>query len=243
MFFHPRDTGGSGGLGAHENDSEGCRVEILKNGSYWGKILRIGTVAHKNYYYNYNPTLVNGSHPAVYVCEKKHAVYGTNKAKGYDCLYLDIITCRIFPGSEGTGVGYWYAGRGAEIPSNQNDRDVSYELINMESTLWPRRFNSVTFRNCGLFVSGYYNWDEEAQICGALCSEFGSKFRGDNHSSLATRCNAAAPWAYPFELSGFGAWFIDPLMYHCYKHCDGTGEQYVFNPYLGYVINCPASCD
>jgi len=98
MFFHPRDTGNPWGLGlygwAHENDSEGCRVVIEKDGSNWGRIQNIETIAHESYYIYNNPSLINSSHPAVYVCERKHAVYGTNKAKSYDCWYL--TGCKIF---------------------------------------------------------------------------------------------------------------------------------------------------
>jgi len=88
--------------------------------------------------------------------------------------HLPLFDCHIFPGMAGTGVGYHYAGRGAEVPSSLNDRDVSYELISMESTLWPKRFDSLTYRTCWAFVSGGYNWDEELQLCGHALSEFGA---------------------------------------------------------------------
>lgn len=178
--------------------------------------------------------------------ERKHAVYGTNQAlQEWDCRYhWPFIECQVFPSWEGTGVAYWYAGRGAEVPSNLNDRDVSYELINMESTLWPRRFDGVTYRNCGYFTSGLYDWDpEEPKDCGMWSSRFGSKFRGDNRDWGASKCAASAPWAYPFDVPWYGEWFLDPLYYYGYKHCNGSGEQYVFNPYLSYVINCPPACD
>jgi hypothetical protein len=243
MLFHPRDTGNPCYLiGQHENDSESCRVVVLKDGSDWGTIQRIETVAHDSYSTMSNPTIINGSHPAIFVCERKHAIYGTIIAAGPDCCYLGP-GCIIFPGSEGTGVCYSYAGRGAEVPSSKNDRDVSYELISIESTLWAKRSESLTYRNCWYFVTGTYNWDEELQLCGHACSQFGSSFRGDNRSLFVSKCAATPPWAYAFEMGGYGKWFIDPLMFYGYQHCDGSGEQWVYNPYFSWVLNCPAACD
>lgn len=251
MFFHPRDTGTKvGGADSHENDSEGCRVIVEKDGSYWGRIQRLETIAHEDYYTYWNPNLINGSRPAVFVLERKHAVYGTNHAESegdcWICFSEYLRECQVFPSCEGTGVGYWYAGRGAEAPTNLNDRDVSYELINIESTLWPRRFGGFTYRNCADFTSGYYWWDDEegkGVYCHMWISRYGSRFRGDNFTWPSSTCRASAPWAYPFEeYPYYGKWFLDPLWWYSYNWC-GVGEQYVYNPYISYDINCPPACD
>ena len=231
--FHPRDLGNDCGTGfyaaSHENDSEAVRVVIEKDGANWGRMGWIEATRHDTFCSTYFPTLIDGSPPAIYVCEKKQAIYCTNKAEGWDCSYLHdpLGSCRIFPGKDGTGVGYHYAGRGAEVPSSLNDRDVSYELISMESTLWPKRFDSLTYRTCWAFVSGGYNWDEELQLCGHALSEFGAKFNGDNYSLFGSKCAASAPWVYAFEAAGWGKWFIDPLFFYGAWHCDGSGEQYI----------------
>jgi len=139
LFFHPRDEGNPMcDCSHHENDSEGCRVTIRKDGSYWGSFYFLETIAHHDIHSYPQVELVNGSHPAVYVKQKKHSVYGQNEARQIQDCYWNPLnpTCRVFPSdTDGTGIGYWNAGRGAEIPESVNDRDVSYELLSLDE-IW-----------------------------------------------------------------------------------------------------------
>ncbi len=233
-FFHPRDDGNPlCDCSKHENDFEGCRVIIQKDGSYWGTLSQLETIAHteKYTYPHWQVELVNGSHPAVYVKQRKHSVYGTNYALfQYDCNWSASLTCRVFPSDEdGTGIGYWYAGRGAEIPESKNDRDVSYELIELTPTIWERRFGEP-FRDCVEFTTGGGN---------PPTAWFGCKFAGDNYKKpWADRCSATPPWDYGFDSEYKGAWFIDPIKY--YDWC--AGETYVYNSFLYSSSGCPPDC-
>ncbi len=244
MFFHPKDDGNPAWNkiwpDAHENDSEGCRIVIEKDGSYWGKLYCLETIAHTNKYRYYPDSIkiVNG-HPAVYITPYKHAVYGVNRAKDYDCDYLHEGDCRIFPSESGTGIIYHFAGRGAEIPAHINDRDVSYGLINLKNTIWAKRFGKP-HKDCDYFVRRPgANPD----------AKFGAKFGGDNHQAKSSPCAATTPWNYKIgpPMYAGGRWFIDPLFYYT----DGgptdwwwytRNERYVYNPYLYSSSGCPSDC-
>lgn len=231
-FFHPRDEGNPlCNCGKHENDFEGCRIIIKKDGSYWGTIILLETIAHTSKYTYTSWTLINGSHPAIYVKQRKHSVYGANYALAQqDCNWSGNLTCEVFPSDEdGTGIGYWYAGRGAEIPENVDDRDVSYELIELTPTIWARRFGDP-FRDCIEYTTG------GGQPSTAW---FGAKFSGDNYvAPYGFQCQATPPWDYGFDSNLKGAWFINPLAYYWW----GTGENYIYNPFLFSLSGCPPPC-
>jgi len=237
-FFHPKDLGVptiAGYAGEHENDFEGCRVIVLKDGSYWGNLTRLETVAHFDLvvYDSDEIQLINGSHPAVYVLPYKHAVYGTNRAMGLDCVWLDIIDCQIFPSPDSKkGLGYWYAGRGAEVPDSLNDRDVSYELIDLTSTIWQARFGEP-FRNCAPFIHHYDSWYNPGTVY------FGDKFNGDNYDpTFNSRCYVSAPWSYDFDNvnNTYGRWFIEPRFFY------NVNENNIYNPFIESGEGCPPSC-
>jgi hypothetical protein len=241
-FFHPRDVGNQahGWAGKHENDFEGCRFVIRKDGSEWGSLESFETTYHGHLGHYYYPWIqFEGSHSIVYVTPYKHAVYGVNSAAewSWDCDYLGP-NCVIFPSKSGTGVIYRYAGRGAEEPSGLNDRDVSYALINIENTIWARRFGDP-FRNCEEFVKD----------CGALSpsggyiiytSKFGAKFEGYEKSWPSGQCDARPPWNWDLGIEpGYGMWFINPLFVYenMYKE-----EGNIYNPYIDSSSGCPPNC-
>jgi len=248
-FFHPRDDGNPlcNHCSRHENDFEGCRVIIKKDGSYWGKPYKMDTMAH-GIKYSYDPpdsqnstdkfSLINGSHPAVYVMDRKHGVYGTNFAKHWpDCWNM----CQVFPSVDGTGIGYWYAGRGAEIPESVNDRDVSYELIDITLKLWERRFTDP-HSDFGEFTTGGEN---------PVNVYFGAKFSGDNYSEsiydyfFNGPCAARPPWNWFKEnFDQKGEWFIDPLRHHEEGGISlwNKGERYIYNPFLNSSSYSLPSC-
>lgn len=137
LFFHPRDTKM---IGPHENDWEGARVSVTKDGSAYGQLYRLETFHHGNLSETTAPEIINGSHPAVWVEARAHGVYVSNTVG--------------FPSDCG-GMGIWYAGRGAEIPEHCDDRDVSMDLISFEDTLWPRRFGSP-YAGTQVYANGAY---------------------------------------------------------------------------------------
>jgi len=238
LFFHPRDEGNPiCDCSHHENDSEGCRVTIRKDGSYWGRFYLLETIAHHDIHYYTQVEFINESHPAVYVKERKHAVYGTNHARQpQDCWNNRYPgdPCLIFPSVDGTGIGYLYAGRGAEIPESVNDRDVSYELISLDE-IWERRFGDP-FRICKTYTTGGDTPTYDVQ--------FGARFSGDNYRQglwEAGQCAATPPWEYGVEDINdnyYGIWFIDPLRPYLWD----LGERYIFNPYRYSPSGCPPDC-
>ena len=137
-FFHPKDVGNPlfGDAHSHENDFEGCRMVIKKDGTPYGSLYFLETIAHKCKYV-YDPSEIgrdSQGRPIIYIKDRKHSVYGTNHAKvPIDCWNSPEDPCRIFPTKDGGGVIYRYSGRGAEKPVTYNAYDpraldVSYEL-------------------------------------------------------------------------------------------------------------------
>lgn len=240
-FFHPRDVGNAawGYTWAHENDFEGCRCVILKDGSEWGDFGWLETLHHYDQSF-YNIWIeFEGSHPIVYVTPYKHAVYGENMASwSWDCAYLGP-GCRIFPSKKDeTGVIYRYQGI-AEEPWNQNDRDVGYDLIDLKDTIWARRFGDP-HRKCDYFIKKGIRLSPNS--CGYIIekAQFGAKFAGNNYSSGATSCYVGPPWNKAFD--NLGIWFIDPLLH--YQDAQGQswaciGEKYIYNPFRYSSSGCP----
>lgn len=140
LFFHPRDTKQ---LAPHENDWEGARVTVAKDGSAWGAFEKLETFSHGGFHQTTAPTWVNIQHPAVWVEARGHGV--------------EVFNDGIFPNDcGGLGLGYHY-GVGAEIPDHCNDRSVGYDLIPFEDTLWPLRFGfSGPFAETATYNNGAY---------------------------------------------------------------------------------------
>lgn len=238
-FFHPRDTGNPtyGWAFAHENDFEGCRCVVLKDGSEWGNFGWLETLLHDSRNH-YNPPEFEGSHPVVYVTPYKHAVYGENWATwSWDRDYLGPEGS-IFPSKGGTGVIYRYKGI-AEEPLDQDDRDVGYDLIDIKDTIWARRFGDP-HRKCDYFIKRRYRLSPDS--CGYIIekAQFGAKFAGNNYTFGATSCYVGPPWNKKFDNAGI--WFIDPLLN--YQDVQGRswaclGEKYVYNPFRYSSSDCP----
>jgi hypothetical protein len=154
--FHPRDWSDdiTALLDQHENDMEGCILVIQKNHRSYGQFILMITRVHENFYsYTDNDSLPssnirNGNedidgdvefesyHPYIYIKAEGHAVYGDLRWEHND-----------FPG--GDGVIYRYTGQ-AEEPDNGNDRNVGYDLINIDE-LWTKRYDPEIFYQFGIF--------------------------------------------------------------------------------------------
>jgi len=174
-FYHPRDWSDIPdpfNLYTHENDMEGVLMTVRRDGSTYGTLQAMVTVAHTDFY-SYTPLgspFTNGredidgrvvfhvhlgaNHPTTFQEAKGHGVYRWDGGS--------------FPG--GDGVVYFPSSSGvSEVPSSGNDRAVAYRLVSIFATggLWARRNNTATF------------------------SSFGT-FRGDNGADNA----ANAPWGW-----------------------------------------------
>lgn len=157
-FYHPRDWTDAPdpfGLLTHENDMEGVQLTVRKDGSAYGKVEAMVSVAHSDFY-SYVPTgstYTNGRenidgtlimqsynglpHPTTRQEAKGHGVYAWDGASN-------------FPG--GDGIIYYPSGS-AEVPSGGNDRSVGYRLADTFAAggMWARRADSVTYSSYGTF--------------------------------------------------------------------------------------------
>jgi hypothetical protein len=157
-FYHPRDWEDFPdpfGQFTHENDMEGVLLAVRKDGTTYGKLEAMVTVAHSDFY-SYVPagstytsgretvdgTLimqsVNGvAHPTTRQEAKGHGAFGWDGAN--------------FPG--GDGVVYFPSATTAKVPSSGNDRNASYRLADVFASggMWARRFDSTTYASFGTF--------------------------------------------------------------------------------------------
>jgi alpha-tubulin suppressor-like RCC1 family protein len=177
-----RDPSDQPSTACHENDMEGILVTVHKDGSRYGQFLLLTTLAHSDFLFykddDHEPSnSVNGSpghgfeddscdagceqacesrgvqfefdHPLVYVEAFTHAIRGEKRWE--DCG---------FPGND--GVIYRYTGIAAE-PSDGNDRDVGYDLLDI-SGLWDlaRSCDRGAFASFGKFMGneGEYLGDQ-----------------------------------------------------------------------------------
>ncbi|MFD7233168.1 hypothetical protein [Streptomyces sp. NPDC059881] len=212
-FFHPRDWKDSPlNVLSHENDMEGQLEVVRKDGSEYGTLEAVVTLAHDNFY-SYTPpgspftdgqenidaTLVmqsfDGSeHPTSFQEARGHGAYAWDGAQ--------------FPG--GDGIVYRPSRGAGAVPAGGNDRDATYGLVDLTGagSLWERRSNAETYASWGTF-------------------------RGDNGKDNA----AHAPWAWDDGNDGSalqaGAIVTDPALLVS-TYFDNTGEldlTYLRNPF------------
>ncbi|MEV0648693.1 hypothetical protein AB0I28_25885 [Phytomonospora sp. NPDC050363] len=155
-FFHPRDWEDFAdplGLHTHENDMEGALLVVRRDGSAFGRLEAMITVAHSDFY-SYVPagspftsgrenidgtvvmrTVDGVSRPTTRQEAKGHGLYAWNNAG--------------FPGGDGV---VYYPGT-AEVPSGGNDSSVGYTLVDTFAAggLWSRRSDALTFASPGTF--------------------------------------------------------------------------------------------
>lgn len=197
---------------SHENDMEGQLEVVRKDGSEYGTLEAVVTLAHDNFY-SYTPpgspftdgqenidaTLVMQSfdgneHPTSFQEARGHGAYAWDGAQ--------------FPG--GDGIVYRPSRGAGAVPAGGNDRDATYGLVDLTGagSLWERRSNAETYASWGTF-------------------------RGDNGKDNA----AHAPWAWDDGNDGSalqaGAIVTDPALLVS-TYFDNTGEldlTYLRNPF------------
>mgnify|MGYP005851318193 CR=1 FL=1 len=215
-IFHPRDWDIiNTDLNSHENDMEGVLLTIEKDGTQFGKLILMVTVAHLDFY-SYVPsdsTVTNGhetidgtiifstvdgiEHPNIYIEAKGHGIYGNRDWAENN-----------FPGGDGV---VYYSSTSAEEPEHGNDRNVGYALKNINE-LWDRRY---------YYPENGYN----------MFSQFGT-FLGDTYGD--NRANA--PWGWN-DINDGDVWqpqfFSDPAYLVDYYH-DGLNnfsKEYIYRSY------------
>ncbi|MCM2579342.1 hypothetical protein [Streptomyces meridianus] len=212
-FFHPRDWKDYPvNAFSHENDMEGQLEVVRKDGSQYGSLEAVVTLAHNNFYSyvppgspftdgreNIDGTLVMQSfdgapHPTSFQEARGHGAYAWDGGS--------------FPGGDGI---VYHPSRGAGfVPSGGNDRAASYGLVDLTAagSLWERRNNPETYASYGAFS-------------------------GDNGKDNA----AHAPWAWDDSDDGddlqAGVIATDPA-YLVSQYFGNTGNfslAYLRNPY------------
>jgi len=238
-FYHPRDFTarpfeGMAPKTEHENDMEGCMLVVEKDQTRWGRPILMETLAHDHFYKYDNPHYrrvkkgrntspldgsivflkqVDATHhqqPAVYIEPEGHGV----KAASRQVRYEDF---------KHPGIIYRFAGRGAEVPRNNSDPDVSYDLISIEDSLWARRTE--------IGPSSLYCCGDSYASPGGQSILIGSAFNGPIGG-----CAAKPPWGWDQADDGpigKGDLFRDPLSaVAAQMQVEGWGGTYLHNPYF-----------
>ncbi|RME49810.1 MAG: hypothetical protein D6796_04325, partial [Caldilineae bacterium] len=216
-IFHPRDyilgdCAAEGGC--HENDLESIQVVVEKDGSPFGRIRALETLAHNRIHLyaagdgvqrGYLPVegniVLEEGHPVIFIESTGHGIYGQKLA------------------SE-TSVVKYRPGWKAERPDGPGD-EASYRLVPIRRTLWAHRTEIGT----GRAFDRPFIYRGRVILPAALD---GDDFGYDK---------ANTPWGYP-QARGValqrGDWFLDParaLAYHARFRGDFS-RTYLHNPYL-----------
>jgi hypothetical protein len=225
-FYHARDYTarpyeGFAPKTEHENDMEGCTLTIEKDGSPFGKIVLLETLAH-DVFYKYenrdNRKVSNGSlkldgsivfvdgRPAIYVEAEGHGVKAASRSQAN-------------AGSSFPGIIYRFTGK-ASVPESNRDPYATYDLVSIEDTLWAHRFDVGTTFCCA----------DSYTMNGGATNSIGSAFNGPIGG-----CAAKPPWGWDqaSDKIGKGDWFRDPLKaYPTQIRIQNFTGSYVHNPYL-----------
>ncbi len=236
-FFHPRDYSANclGGT-CHENDNEGLVLTIFKDGSRFGRLQVMETLAHNNIYsYRADRGVKKGAHkldgkvefheethPVVFIESGGHGVYGSTDR--HSRFSRRRGECR---GT--TGVTYVYGAR-AERPRHGNDRQVSYDLLPILSHWWQRiDEDAETF-------AGRFPYEPYGERPGASSAALPAAFNGQMFGK-----NKAKPfWGWhdrrtrKKKILATGQWCMDPAygVSRNLKLPDPFSLTYVYNPYL-----------
>jgi len=216
-LFHPRDYTAQScerSEGCHENDMESVQVVVVKDGTRFGRLQAMETLAHSHIYlYSADPAVEDGflqvmapvtfedGHPVVYVETYGHGIYG-------------------WPAGPGPGTVVYRVGEMPEVPDGISDNHVAYGLLSIYDTLWARRYD----------IGDGRAFDRPFSYLGQVLP---AAIDGDNYR--ADRANT--PWGYD-QATGRklhrGDWFLDPARALAY-HATFKGEfsnHYLYNPYL-----------
>jgi hypothetical protein len=236
-IFHPRDYSDKCVAGScHENDNEGLILTVARDGSAYGKLLTMETLAHNNIYsFTADNSVRNGQHdidgevefhghrPVVFIESGGHGVYGTRSSHArYDVANENFTA--------GTGVTYVYKGI-AERPKHGNARFVGYELLSIYQEWWIRSGDDGT----GMF-DDFFTYSPSGNRPRAAWSSLAGAFFG-----RAQGANMAKPfWGWHDNKTkksgalGTGQWSLDPA-YSTSRNLRFRGQfstDYTFNPYL-----------
>ncbi|WCN79346.1 hypothetical protein [Micromonospora sp. LH3U1] len=223
LFFHPRDwTDHPFFETEHENDGEGALFAIERDGSAYGVLRSAVTVAHSDFY-SYTPagsTWTSG----------RESVDGTLQfqASPHDTFQHPVTAqeaqghgLKAYPQNNINGDGLvYYPSTVAETPSDGNDRDVRYQLIDIFAAggLWAQRSNPSLFASLGTFAG------DTTGDCGV-----------GTWSCSTNSANAPWGWDDGNDVPARGEIASDPakLSADYFTVPAGLARAYSYNPYAG----------
>jgi len=225
-FYHARDYTarpyeGFAPKTEHENDLEGLTLTVEKDGSAFGKVVLLETLAH-DIFYKYenrdNRKVAAGSlkiDGAMTFVDGRPAIYVEAEGHGVKAASLVVVAS----GSSFPGVVYRYTGKAA-VPESNRDPKATYDLVSIEDTLWARRFD----------VGSTFCCADSYVMNGGSSAIIGSAFNGP-----VGGCAAKPPWGWDqaSDKIAKGDWFRDPLKaYPTQIRIQNFAGTYVHNPYL-----------
>ncbi|GIG90102.1 hypothetical protein [Plantactinospora endophytica] len=221
LFFHPRDwTDHPFFETEHENDGEGIMFAVERDGSTYGVLRGAVSVAHSDFY-SYTPagsTWTGG----------RENVDGTlqTQSSPHDSFAHPVTAqeaqghgLKAYPqyNINGDGIVY-YPSTVAETPSNGNDRDVRYKLVDIFASggLWAQRANANLFANLGTFAG------DNSGDCGV-----------GTFSCSTNSANAPWGWDDGNDLPGRGEIATDSakLAVEYFSIPGSLSRAYTYNPY------------
>ncbi|MEP7364708.1 MAG: hypothetical protein ABI972_15745 [Acidobacteriota bacterium] len=246
--FHPRDYSDKCVVGTcHENDNEGLILTVRKDGSEFGKLELMETLAHNNVYSFSNERGIGknihnidagidfyqDSHPVVFIESGGHGIQG---AQGPHSGYR-------FSGdtfAAGTGMTLVYKAS-ADRPRHPNDRQVGYELLPIYDHWWTKACQQESGWQERTFDE-YMTYEPVGGRPTTPCRLIGTTFYGRKESS-----NKAKPfWGWhdiatqKKKALGTGQWALDPA-YSIQQSLRFPSDKpislkYIYNPYLGIGV-------
>jgi hypothetical protein len=214
-FFHARDWTDNPflySIDEHENDLEGFLAIIKKDGSVYGNLQGVVTVAHSDFYsfvpqgspLQGNQETIDGTLSFETYNGAQHPLTA-QEAKGHG------LKAHPYYSINGDGLKYCPSfSYTAESPAHADDRFVAYKLVDIFETggLWDQRFNTNLF----------------SSVAGGFKSSYGNG-------------GANAPWAWDDgnDVPGKGELATDPakLVNSYFKNLGSFSFTYVKNTYKG----------
>jgi hypothetical protein len=241
-FFHPRDYSDRCVVGTcHENDNEGIILTVAKDGSPFGRLQVMETLAHDNIYdFCANPRIRRGvhdidgevkfldeSHPIIFIESGGHGVYGSTSGRARVKNQTEFTA--------GTGVTYRYKGV-AERPKHANDRNVGYALLPIYTQWWERSMEGRAEANT--MFDDFFTYQPFGDRPGARIPRIGGAFLG--HKEAANKAKPFWGWhdvlTQKKKVLATGQWGLDPAygvsINLRFPASDPFSLDYVFNPYL-----------
>ncbi len=219
-LFHPRDYIQWGDCatdgGCHENDMEAIQLVVEKDGTAFGHLVVLETLAHSDIYlYTHDD---DDSVSAGYL-RRDGAI---RHERGRPIVFVEVaghgIRGRPVPSFGGQVI--YRVGGDAQIPNGSPDEPVAYELTPIYTSLWTRRDDVGD----GHAFDGPFDYRGRTLPAAIDGADFG-----------VDRANT--PWGYDQAIGNKltrGDWFLDPakaLAYHA-SFANDFSLDYVYNPYL-----------